>query len=65
MLPIHENFINGRFIPSPAHFDVINPTTGAVLSKAPASTGADVDQALAAVRAARASWPLLRPTSSN
>jgi len=56
MLPVHENFINGQFVRSAAHFDVINPATGAVLSKAPASTRTDVDLALSAARAAQPAW---------
>ncbi|MGB3122183.1 MAG: aldehyde dehydrogenase, partial [Pseudomonas sp.] len=45
-VPVYQNYINGRFTPSEAHLDVLNPATGALLSKVPASTAADVDQAL-------------------
>ena len=55
-MPVYENFINGRFVASAAHLDVINPATCAVLSKVPASTAEDVDRALAAARAAQKDW---------
>jgi len=53
---VYENFIDGQFVASAAHLDVINPATGAVLSKVPASTAEDVDRALAAARAAQKDW---------
>ena len=55
-VPVFENFINGQFVASAAHLDVINPATGALLSKVPASTADDVDRALAAARAAQKDW---------
>ena len=55
-VPVYQNFINGRFTPSSAHIDVLNPATGALLSKVPAATAEDVDQALAAARAAQQDW---------
>ncbi len=55
-VPVYQNFINGQFVASAAHLDVINPATGAVLSKVPASTADDVDRALAAARAAQKDW---------
>ena len=55
-VPVFQNFINGQFIHSEAHLDVYNPATGALLSRVPASTAADVDQALAAARAAQKAW---------
>ena len=55
-VPVYENFINGQFVASTAHLDVINPATGVVLSKVPASTAEDVDRALAAARAAQKDW---------
>ena len=51
-VPVYENFIDGQFVASAAHLDVINPATGAVLSKVPASTAEDVERALAAAEAA-------------
>ena len=55
-VPVYQNFINGRFSSSEAHIDVLNPATGALLSKVPASTTAEVDQALAAARQAQKTW---------
>ncbi|MEX5585123.1 aldehyde dehydrogenase family protein, partial [Pseudomonas lurida] len=55
-VPVYQNFINGRFTPSEAHIDVLNPATGALLSKVPASSAAEVDQALAAARQAHKGW---------
>ncbi|MGD8217033.1 aldehyde dehydrogenase [Pseudomonas thivervalensis] len=55
-VPVYQNFINGLFTHSEAHLDVFNPATGALLSRVPASATADVDQALAAARAAQQDW---------
>ncbi|AIG01472.1 Lactaldehyde dehydrogenase [Pseudomonas fluorescens] len=55
-VPVYQNFINGRFTASSAHLDVFNPATGALLSKVPAATAEDVDQALAAARTAQPGW---------
>lgn len=55
-VPVYQNFINGRFTPSDAHLDVLNPATGVLLSKVPASTSEDIDQALAAARHAQKDW---------
>lgn len=55
-VPIYRNFINGQFVASDAHLDVLNPATGTLLSKVPASTADDVDRAIAAARAAQKSW---------
>ena len=55
-VPVFQNFINGQFTHSEAHLDVFNPATGALLSRVPASNAADVDQALAAARAAQKDW---------
>lgn len=51
--PMH---INGHAIPGGAHFDVINPSTGGVVGSVPSATDAEVDQAIAAARAAQADW---------
>ncbi|WP_210638821.1 MULTISPECIES: aldehyde dehydrogenase [unclassified Pseudomonas] len=55
-VPVFQNFINGQFTRSEAHLDVFNPATGALLSRVPASTAADIDQALAAARVAQKDW---------
>ncbi|SEO33698.1 aldehyde dehydrogenase [Pseudomonas sp. NFACC39-1] len=55
-VPVFQNFINGQFTHSEAHLEVFNPATGALLSRVPASSAANVDQALAAARAAQKDW---------
>jgi len=54
--PIYENYINGAFVPSDEHFDVLNPATGALLARVPASNADQVDRALQAARAAQLPW---------
>lgn len=55
-VPVYENYINGEFVPSAEHFDVLNPATGAVLARVPASDANQVDRALAAARSAQSAW---------
>lgn len=55
-IPVYENYINGEFVPSAEHFDVLNPATGAVLAKVPASDAGHVDSAFAAARSAQSAW---------
>lgn len=55
-VPLYENYINGQFVSSAEHLDVLNPATGALLSKVPASTPGQIDDALAAARTAQKSW---------
>lgn len=55
-VPVYENYINGEFVPSADHFDVLNPATGAVLARVPASDADQVDRALAAARSAQSAW---------
>ena len=55
-VPVYENYINGEFIPSAEHFDVLNPATGALLARVPASNAEHVDSALAAARSAQSAW---------
>ncbi len=55
-VPVYENYINGEFVPSAEHFEVLNPATGAVLAKVPASDADQVDRALAAARSAQSAW---------
>ncbi|MFN8217815.1 MAG: aldehyde dehydrogenase [Solirubrobacterales bacterium] len=54
----YENFIDGRFAPSSGseRIEVTNPSTGEVLCSVPESSGADVEAALAAARAAQPAW---------
>ena len=56
--PILSNFINGQFV-TPAgtsRLDVIDPTTGTIVARAPISTAADVDDAMRAAAAAFPAW---------
>lgn len=55
-VPVYENYINGQFVSSTEHLDVLNPATGALLSIVPASTPGQIDDALAAARSAQKSW---------
>jgi lactaldehyde dehydrogenase/glycolaldehyde dehydrogenase len=55
-VPVYDNHINGRFVPATEHLDVLNPATGALLAKVPASSAEQVDSALTAARAAQKSW---------
>ena len=53
-----RNFVNGEYVDarSDARTDVVNPSTGAVVARAPVSGEADVDPAYAASDAAFAEW---------
>ncbi|BCG04445.1 aldehyde dehydrogenase (plasmid) [Paraburkholderia sp. PGU19] len=57
-IPTIENFINGRFSPAINHFDVSNPATHEMISRAPASEAGDVDRAIEAASAASGAWAL-------
>jgi len=52
------NFIGGRFVPphSGAYFDDINPATEEVIASIPDSDSQDIDDAVAAARAAFPAW---------
>jgi acyl-CoA reductase-like NAD-dependent aldehyde dehydrogenase len=52
--------IAGKLVPSDASFDVFNPATGVVLAQAPAASAAQLDEAIAAAKAAFKSWSQLR-----
>jgi len=55
--PPVENYIGGRFVPAQRdHLDVFNPADGAVISKVPLSSAAEVDAAVKASRKAFPSW---------
>ena len=58
MVQTLQNFINGEFV-TPAGLgllDIVNPTNGEVVAKAPISGEADVDAAMAAASEAFKSW---------
>lgn len=54
----YQNFINNRWEPSTgdAALEVINPSTGKVISRVPESTGEDLAKALDAAHAAQPAW---------
>ncbi|MFC7447078.1 gamma-aminobutyraldehyde dehydrogenase [Rhodococcus daqingensis] len=58
-----ENFVNGRFVASTAteSIEVINPVDETVVARAPISTKADIDAAVAAAREAFKSWGRTTP----
>ncbi len=57
-VPILPNFIGGRWVQSRAREfqDVTNPARGEVIARAPLSSGAEVDEAVAAALRAFPSW---------
>jgi len=63
----HRLFIGGEWVRprEGGTLEVINPATGRRIAQAPAGTGADIDDAVAAARAAFESgpWPSLSPTA--
>ncbi len=52
----YQLVIGGAKIPTPEHFEVRNPSTGAVVGLAPQASPADLDHAVAAATAAFAGW---------
>ncbi|WP_415855189.1 aminobutyraldehyde dehydrogenase [Sinomonas sp. G460-2] len=63
MVQTLQNFIGGEFV-TPAGtelLDIVNPTNGEVVAKAPISVQADVDVAMAAAEAAFATWKHTTP----
>jgi aldehyde dehydrogenase (NAD+) len=59
----YRNLIDGEMRPaaSGATLDAINPTTGEVFARVPASGAEDIDQAVAAAKAAFPAWAALPP----
>jgi len=53
---VYEMTINGRGVAGSATIDVINPATGEVFAKAPDCTPEQLDEAVAAARAAFKTW---------
>ncbi|WP_422934017.1 aminobutyraldehyde dehydrogenase [Sinomonas sp. P47F7] len=63
MVQTLQNFIGGEFV-APAGtelLDIVNPTNGEVVAKAPISVQTDVDAAMAAAEAAFATWKHTTP----
>jgi acyl-CoA reductase-like NAD-dependent aldehyde dehydrogenase len=48
--------IGGTKVATTDHFEVLNPSTGAVVGRAPLATSADLDQAVSAASSAFTSW---------
>ena len=64
----NQNFIDGALGRRPVAArtdDVVNPATGEVLAEVPASDGADVDDAVAAAKAAFDGWRTLTPEGAQ
>ncbi|WP_062200737.1 aldehyde dehydrogenase family protein [Demequina salsinemoris] len=61
----HGLFINGRSVPASdgGTFPVHNPATGALLARVAAGTASDVDDAVAAARAALPVWNAMAPAA--
>src|SRR5580704_3750179 len=55
---VYGNFIGGAWVPplSGRYFDNLSPVDGELLCRSPRSDGADVDVALDAAHAAKATW---------
>ncbi len=60
-----KNFINGEFVEASATEDVINPSTGEVIAKAPVSSVEEVDAAVRAAREAFKTWGSSTPRSRS
>jgi betaine-aldehyde dehydrogenase len=60
-----QNFINGSFVPVTGTevLDIINPTNGETVAKAPVSSQADIEAAMGAADAAFRSWRRSTPST--
>ncbi|MFZ9920374.1 MAG: aldehyde dehydrogenase family protein, partial [Terrimicrobiaceae bacterium] len=58
LMKTYQNYINGRFTPSAGDgaIEVLNPSTGEVISRVPESTSEDLEMALDAAHAAQPAW---------
>ncbi|MFI5085937.1 MAG: aminobutyraldehyde dehydrogenase [Actinomycetales bacterium] len=65
MVQTLQNFINGAFVPVTGTdaLDVVNPTNGELVAKAPISSQADIDAAMAAAAAAFKGWKRSTPAT--
>ncbi len=63
MVQTLQNFINGEFVPvtGTESLDIVNPTNGEVVAKAPVSSQADVDAAMDAAATAFKTWKRTTP----
>ena len=64
MVQTLQNFINGAFVPvtGTESLDIVNPTNGEVVAKAPISSPADVDAAMEAAATAFKTWKHSTPS---
>ncbi|MFB9164305.1 MULTISPECIES: aminobutyraldehyde dehydrogenase [Arthrobacter] len=63
MVQTLQNFINGEFVPVTGTdaLNIVNPTNGEVVAKAPISSQADIDAAMEAAAAAFKTWKRATP----
>ena len=63
MVQTLQNFINGTFVPVTGtdSLDIVNPTNGEIVAKAPISSPADVDAAMEAAATAFKTWKHATP----
>ena len=63
MVQTLQNFIGGEFVPPAGTelLDIVNPTNGEIVAKAPISIGEDVDRAMAAAQDAFGAWKHVTP----
>ncbi|WP_427015430.1 gamma-aminobutyraldehyde dehydrogenase [Pseudarthrobacter sp. P1] len=63
MVQTLQNFINGEFVPATGteSLDIVNPTNGEVVAKAPISSQGDIDAAMAAAAAAFKTFKRVTP----
>jgi acyl-CoA reductase-like NAD-dependent aldehyde dehydrogenase len=52
----YQLIINGTKVATNEHFEVCNPSTGAVVGLAPVATSADLDRAISSAATAFAKW---------
>jgi len=60
-----QNFIDGEFVDASELEDVINPSTGEVIARAPVSGAEDVDKAVMAARKAFEKWGSATPRARS
>jgi betaine-aldehyde dehydrogenase len=62
-IPTLSNFLGGQFVvpTGTALLDIVDPSTGLTVAKAPISIGSDVDDAMAAAQAAFPAWKRRTP----
>lgn len=64
-MTLTESFIGGTTIPSPEHYDNVDPSTGRPLGAVARGGAAEVDRAVAAARHALAAWRNVAPAERS